>query len=163
MENMAIIGSVVYLLSAASTAISGYLADRAIVAGHSPTKVRKTCTGIGLTLASVILAVVIIPGSGASMTVLIIAGIFYGIFASSHWAITQTLAGSSAAGKWSGLQNCFANMAGVAAPAITGFVVEITDQFFWAFAVSAGVVLIGASVYAFFLGPVEQIKWQIKS
>jgi MFS transporter, ACS family, D-galactonate transporter len=163
MDNMAIIGSVAYFLTGASTIITGWLADRAISAGHTPTRIRKACTGIGLTLTSVVLAVVIIPGSAFSMTILMFVCFSYGIFASSHWAITQTIAGPSAAGKWSGLQNCFANMAGVAAPAITGFIVGITDRFFWAFAVSAGVALIGASVYAFFLGPVELLKWRAKS
>jgi MFS transporter, ACS family, D-galactonate transporter len=163
MENMAIIGSLAYFLTATTTTISGWLADRAIQAGNTPTRIRKACTGIGLTFASVVLAVVIIPGSAVAMAILMFACFSYGIFASSHWAITQTIAGPSAAGKWSGLQNCFANMAGVVAPAITGFVVDITDQFFWAFALSAGIVLIGASVYAFFLGPVELIKWRVSS
>jgi len=54
-------------------------------------------------------------------------------------------------------------MAGVAAPAITGLVVEKTGQFFWAFVVSAGVVLLGASIYAFFLGQVEPIEWADKN
>jgi len=84
------------------------------------------------------------------------------VFASSHWAITQTIAGPSAVGKWSGLQNCIANMAGVAAPAITGLVVKQTGQFFWAFALSAGVVLTGAIIYAFVLGPVEPVKWHVR-
>lgn len=163
MENMAIIGSLAYFLTAASTTITGWLADRAIIAGYTPTRVRKACTEIGLIFASVVLAVVIFPGSTVSMAILMFACFSYGIFASSHWAIAQTIAGPSAAGKWSGLQNCFANMAGIAAPTITGFVVNITGQFFWAFATSAGVVLIGASAYAFLLGPVEQLKWHAKS
>jgi MFS transporter, ACS family, D-galactonate transporter len=125
--------------------------------------IRKACTITGLTLASVVMAVVIIPGSVFSMAILMFACFSYGIFSSSHWAITQTIAGPSAAGKWSGLQNCFANMSGIAAPAITGFVVDITGQFFWAFVLSAIVVLIGASAYAFLLGPVEQLKWREKA
>ena len=159
---MAIVGSLAYCVTAISTTITGWLADRAIAAGQTPTRIRKRCTVTGLTLASVVMAVVIIPGSAASMAILMFACLSYGIFTSSHWAITQTIAGPSAAGKWSGLQNSFANMAGVAAPAITGFVVDKTGQFFWAFAVSAVVVLIGASTYAFFLGPVEPIKWKRK-
>jgi MFS family permease len=103
--------------------------------------------------------VVILPGPVASMAFLFIASFSYGIFSSSHWAITQTIAGSEAVGKWSGLQNCFANFAGIAAPAITGFIVDKTAHFFWAFLISATIALIGAAVYAFFLGPVEPIKW----
>jgi hypothetical protein len=50
-------------------------------------------------------------------------------------------------------------MAGVAAPAITGIVVGKTGHYFWAFAVAAAVVLTGAAMYAFLLGPVEPIVW----
>jgi ACS family glucarate transporter-like MFS transporter len=57
------------------------------------------------------------------------------------------------------LQNCVANLAGVAAPAITGFAVERTGRFFWAFAICSAVVLAGAAGYAFLLGPVEPLEW----
>ena len=50
-------------------------------------------------------------------------------------------------------------MAGVVAPALTGMVVQKTGHFYWAFVVSAGVVLCGAATYAFLLGPVEPIVW----
>jgi hypothetical protein len=53
-------------------------------------------------------------------------------------------------------------MAGVAAPAITGMVVEKTGHFVWAFALAAAVVLIGAAMYAFLLGPVEPIDWPVR-
>jgi multidrug efflux pump subunit AcrB len=53
-----------------------------------------------------------------------------------------------------------ANLAGVAAPSITGFVVGSTGHFFGAFAVSASVALSGALIYAFFLGPIEPVQWR---
>jgi hypothetical protein len=51
----------------------------------------------------------------------------------------------------------------VAAPAITGFVVDKTGVFFWAFAVAAGVALAGSMVYLFLLGPVEPVAWPNRS
>ena len=60
------------------------------------------------------------------------------------------------------MQNCIANMAGVVAPAITGMVVQKTGHFFWAFVVAAAVVLMGAAMYAFLLGPVEPIVWPVR-
>ena len=162
MEKMAVIGALAYLATAVTTTVTGWISDRAIAAGVSPTRVRKTCTITGLSLSTIVMAVVILPNEIASMTFLILACCSYGIFASSHWAITQRIAGPEAAGKWSGLQNCFANFAGVIAPAVTGFVVDFTGQFFWAFAVSSIVAFTGAAVYAFFLGPIEPVKWGIE-
>jgi cyanate permease len=96
------------------------------------------------------------------MVFLMLGCMSYGVFASSHWAITQTIAGPRAAGRWSGLQNFVGNLAGVTAPAITGFVVDKTGQFFWAFAVSAAVALIGSTMYLFVLGPVEPVAWRAR-
>jgi MFS family permease len=94
------------------------------------------------------------------MVFLMLGCMSYGVFASSHWAITQTIAGPLAAGKWTGLQNCFANLAGVVAPVLTGFVVERTGRFFWAFAAAAVVALAGSLVYILVLGPVTPVKWR---
>jgi MFS transporter, ACS family, D-galactonate transporter len=155
MNAMATLGALAYLVSATTTTMAGWLSDRAIAAGATPTRVRKTCAGAGLGFAAIVVAVAAVPDPTVSMVLLMLACGSYGVYASSHWAITQTLAGPLAAGKWSGLQNFIANLAGVVAPALTGFVVDRTGQFFWAFAVSAAVVLIGAGVYVFGLGPVE--------
>jgi cyanate permease len=76
------------------------------------------------------------------------------------WAITQTIAGPLAAGKWSGLQNCFGNFAGIIAPALTGYVVQRTGHFFWAFVATALVLLAGALSWAFVVGRVESIQWK---
>jgi ACS family D-galactonate transporter-like MFS transporter len=159
MQEMASLGSLAYLVTAAATTAAGWLSDRAIAAGTAPNRVRKTCTGFGLGFATIVLGVTAIPNQTASLILLLLACASYGVFASSHWAITQTLAGPLAAGKWTGLQNFVANLAGVAAPAITGFVVDSTGQFFWAFAVSAGVALAGAMIYTFGLGKIAPVDW----
>ena len=159
MSTMAYVGALAFFVTGITTILTGALADRAIAAGATPTKVRKTCVITGLTLATSVVAVTLVHGSVASMACLMFACIAYGVFASSHWAIPQTIAGPVAAGKWTGLQNCLANLAGVAAPAITGFAVEKTGHFFWAFAICSAVVLVGAAAYAFLLGPVEPLDW----
>lgn len=159
MSVMAYLGASAFCATGLSTVITGAVADRAIAAGATPTRVRKTCVVMGLSLATSVVAVAVVRGSVASMACLMFACIAYGVFASSHWAIAQTIAGPVAAGKWTGLQNCLANMAGVAAPAVTGFAVQRTGHFFWAFAVCSAVVLLGAAAYAFLLGRVEPLVW----
>ena len=159
MSEMAYIGALAFCVTGITTIITGTVADRAIASGATPTKVRKTCVILGLGLATSMVTVVLVHGRVASVACLLFACMAYGIFASSHWAIPQTIAGPLAAGKWTGLQNCLANTAGVIAPAITGFVVGKTGHFFWAFAVCSAVVLAGAASYAFLLGRVEPVKW----
>jgi hypothetical protein len=62
----------------------------------------------------------------------------YGAFASNHWAITQTLAGTAMAGRWSSLQN------GFVAPWVTGLIVQINGSSRLAFVLAGGVELAGA-------------------
>jgi MFS family permease len=160
MSEMATIGAVAYLVTGAVTTTTGWLSDRLIAAGATPTRIRKTCMGWGMGFATIIVVVAWIPNRTASLVFLLLACMSYGVYSSSHWATTQTLAGPLAAGKWSGLQNFVANLAGVVAPLITGVVVERTGQFFWAFAISAGVSLSGAIIYVFVLGPIKPIDWR---
>lgn len=159
MSQMAYVGALAFCVTGIATIITGAVADRAIARGATPTKVRKTCVITGLGLATSVVTVTMVDGTLAAMACLMFACIAYGVFASSHWAIPQTIAGPVAAGKWTGLQNCLANVAGVVAPTVTGFVVDRTGQFFWAFAACSAVVLAGAAAYAFLLGPVEPLDW----
>ena len=79
---------------------------------------------------------------------------------SNIWAITQTIAGPKMAGRWTGLQNFMGNLAGIIAPAATGFVVELTGHFIMAFAIMAVVAMLAALSYFFVIGPVKEIVWE---
>ena len=127
---MAVFGSLPFVFSASATTVAGWISYRAILAGASPTAVRKTCTSAGLGLAAIIIVIVpLLHSSAAAMVCLMIASFTYGVYTTSHWAITQTIAGPLAAGRWTGMQNCLGNLAGVVAPAVTGLVVQSTGHF----------------------------------
>jgi hypothetical protein len=51
-----------------------------------------------------------------------------GLATANYWAITQTLSGREAAGRWTGIQNGLGNLAGVTAPTITGVIVARTTD-----------------------------------
>ncbi len=159
MDAMAVLGSLPYVVIAAGSVAAGWLSDRLIQSGASATKVRISFAAGGLAGATVIVLAPLIQSDGPALAVLAAACLSYSVFSSNLWAITQTLAGVEAAGKWSGLQNCFGNMAGVVAPALTGIVVSRTGQFSLAF-VSVGCVLaIGAWAYVFLVRRVEPVRW----
>jgi len=100
--SMSRLASGVFLLIACSTLVAGWISDRLIAGGASPTRVRKNIVVGGLTVASSLLLLAFthenLPLSIAIMTV---ACIGYGTFASNHWAISQTLAGPAMAGRQS--------------------------------------------------------------
>jgi MFS transporter, ACS family, D-galactonate transporter len=160
MREMAVMGSGPPLVCAAASIIAAGVSVRALTRGATPTVVRKTCTVAGLGVATIIVLVPMVPGTTMAMTILMLASVGYGVFSSSHWAITQTIAGPLAAGRWSGLQNFVGNLAGVVAPALTGFVVGATGSFFWAFVAAGVVTLTGALAHWFALGRVEPAIWR---
>ena len=162
MNSMAKIGGIAYLLGACLATLSGWLSDRWIMAGGTPTRVRKTFTGGGTALAGIFLGLAVLGGPGYCVAALILGVIFFGVLSSNVWAITQTLAGPQAAGRWTGFQNFVGNFAGVIAPALTGYVLQRTGHFYWAFAILVAVAFTGAFSWVFLVGPVEQVNWHKK-
>jgi sugar phosphate permease len=160
MTQMAKITGTAYISAAIVGTLCGWLSDRWIAGGRTPTRVRKTFTGTGMACAGVFLLACVASGSTLSILMVVMATVSYGICSSNVWAITQTLAGPQAAGRWTGVQNFMGNLAGVVAPAFTGFVVDRTGEFFWSFVIAAAVSGFGTLCWVFFVGPVRQVAWR---
>jgi MFS family permease len=165
MQKMGGIGGAAYLILALSALVAGWISDFWIARGGTPTRVRKTFTSLGLALSSIFCFAVVAFAFDERLATLFLfltcGGA--GLCSSNLWAITQTLAGPLAAGKWTGLQNFVGNFAGIISPALTGFVVQRTGHYFWAFAVTAAVLLGGAMSWAFVVGRVEPVQWEPQS
>jgi MFS transporter, ACS family, D-galactonate transporter len=159
---MAVFGWFPFVMISFSCVISGWLSDHLIARGNSPTRVRKTFAGLGLTGATILVPVVLVKDADVSMALLSIACLFFGIYTSNLFAITQTLAGPAAAGKWTSFQNGFGNLAGVLAPFLTGFVVDKTGEFYLAFVVAAAFALTGAGMFVLGVGPIRRVQFRAK-
>jgi MFS family permease len=157
---MGVLGSIPFVVSALSAVLCGWASDAWIRRGGSPTRVRKAFVVTGLLLSMATLPSAVVPSLAASMLLLNLSYVAFGMYASNHWAITQTLAGVEAAGKWSGIQNTVGALAGVVAPIATGWIVETTGGFFWAFVSPAALAIVGACSYLFLVGPVAPVSWR---
>jgi ACS family D-galactonate transporter-like MFS transporter len=153
------IAGIAFLMCAASSAITGALSDRWIAAGASPTRVRKTLLVTGLGGAGIILVLCVLASPSLSIILLFTASTLYGICNPNTFASAQILAGPLAAGKWMGFQNFVGNFAGIVAPALTGFLVDKTGHFFWAFAVTGAICLLGSFSWIYIVGAIEPVKW----
>lgn len=160
MATMATVGMIPYLVCAASTAVAGVLSFRALARGASVTFVRKACVVVGMGGAALVIAVPSISDIRVAVGILTLTSVFYGIYTSSVWAITQTIAGPQAAGRWTGMQNFAGNLAGILAPTVTGFIVQATGSYFWAFAAAAACALVAAFAYLLGIGPIEPAVWR---
>jgi MFS transporter, ACS family, D-galactonate transporter len=159
MYSMAKIGGAAYIMGACLAVSTGWVSDRLIRSGATPTHVRKTIVAGGLGGAGVFLLLCAISTPTLSIAFLMLGVGFQSMSSSNIWAITQTLAGPYAAGRWTGLQNFVGNLAGIVAPALTGFVLDRTGHFYWPFAILSGVALIGSLSWLFLVGPVREITW----
>jgi nitrate/nitrite transporter NarK len=156
---MAKIGAAGYFTSACSSIICGWLSDRWILAGACPTRVRKAFTGGGIGLSGVLLGISALVGPSACVIFLLLGMACFGASASNLYAITQRLAGPNAAGRWTGFQNGFGNLAGVVVPIVTGYAVTRTGNFTLALVILALVSLISTACWYFVVGPVEPVRW----
>jgi ACS family D-galactonate transporter-like MFS transporter len=151
--------AVYYLVDAASALATGWLTDLWIRRGFTTTVVRKSAMALGWTTAAVGLAGCALAGSRFYWGWLMTTAVGCGMGKSGTFAFAQTLAGPQAAGKWTGLQNGFGNLAGVVAPALTGFLVDWSGNFQAALAITAGVSLLSAMSWVFLVGQVKQVAW----
>jgi sugar phosphate permease len=159
-NQMATFGSIPLFVVAGSSLAFGFISDRWISSGGHPNRVRKTLTGLGLSLSTVMMAAAIVKDPVVSLLLLCASCFCYGLYSSNLWAITQTLAGPWAAGRWTGLQNFVGNLSGIVAPWLTGFIVKTTGQFYWAFVVTSAFLLIGAFCFTVVVRRVEPETWK---
>jgi len=164
LPQMAMIGGAAYLVSGSSAIVTGWVADRGIRSGASPTAARKWCwaTG-GVGLAVCLIGVGFSDNNVASAIWLIAGGLFTGAFSVNTFVVAQVMAGPAAAGRWAGMQNFLANIAGLIAPALTGVLVQITGSFKLPFTIEAAVALLGAAAWVFLTGPLVGIDWNARS
>ena len=159
MSQMARIGGWVYLLFAISSTVWGKLSDRWIAAGSLPTTVRKTVATLGFISIGIFFAASAFASGTVFLVSLSLAGVAMGMSSSNIWAMTQTMAGPQMVGRWTGVQNFAGNFAGAVAPWLTGFLLDRTGHFYWAFVITSAVAWVGAVSWIFVVGPIEAVAW----
>jgi nitrate/nitrite transporter NarK len=101
---------------------------------------------------------VLLPVTGSIISLFILQ-IFVGLASPGIYAIAQIIAGPRATGSWVGVQNACGNVAGLIAPVVTGILVDQTGRFDLAFAVVAGVNVLGLVGWLVILPKIAPIDW----
>ena len=158
-KQMAVLGSLPYWSVAVAALMGGWLADRVIAKGSNPIRVRKAFIAGGLMFSTLIMPAAMVKEQTLSLILLSLGCFAFGFFSANHWALSQSLAGPLAAGKWTGLTNAFGNIPGIVAPQFTGWVVRETGQFYFAFLVCAILAVVGTISYVFVIDRNETVDW----
>ena len=159
---MAAFVSLVYLIYAASAFFGGRLSDVAVRAGWPARIVRKAMMAVGMSGIAICLAVCAFGDRTTTIAALLVIGLFIGMSTTMTYAIAQTMAGPAAGGKWIGLQNGIANLAGIFGPILTGWAVDATGSFNSAFLFTAAVAACGLLFWVWLLPRVEPLDWATK-
>ncbi len=114
---------------AAVAALGGWAADLLIGRGWDPINVRKGFTIAGFAMAST----QTVAAFTDSVDVMLFFAVFslcgLGLATANYWALTQTLIPGGSIAMVVGIQNTAANLAGVVAPWLTGWLIDKTGSF----------------------------------
>jgi MFS family permease len=133
---------------ALTTIVAGWTADRLISRGRDAVNVRKTFTIVGMLLA----ATEVFGVAAGSAEMALFFAVFslggLGVATANYWALTQTVVPSTTIGRIAGVQNTASNLAGVAAPIATGWLIETTGSYQAPMQAIAALLVLGALSYA---------------
>src|SRR5579859_1537919 len=129
LKAMPVVASAYYACDALAAFSTGWVTDKLSGSGFSQTRARKFSMAIGGISAAICLFGCALATDRTYLFWFMALGVSSGTSGWGPLTFSQTLAGPRAAGKWAGLQNGFANFAGVFSPMITGFLVHWTGRF----------------------------------
>ena len=109
--------------------IAGSLADRLVKRVGSVFRVRVMFAAAGYTGAAAVLLLLVFPGREVVLPILIVSICSVGLGNSNYWAISQHAPPAGMVGRTIGYLNTVAQLAGAAAPLITGWILGPQKQF----------------------------------
>jgi len=138
-------------------AIGGWLVDSLIQRGWNPVRVRQVVLIGGTALGLGILGTA--HAHSPATALFWISMSIGGLSAASPvgWSIPSLIAPRESVGTLGGILNFCNQLAGIAAPIVTGYIVQATHSFSGAFAAATVFLLIGIAGYVFLLGNMAPI------
>jgi MFS family permease len=129
--------------------IAGLVADRMVVRGGDPVKVRKAFTIAGLMVASTVMWGAFIQDNTIALGLCIFSLSGLGLATANYWALTQTLMPGAAIGRIAGVQNCASNMSGIVAAILTGWLKQVTGSYSAPIFAVGVLLIVGVAAYVF--------------
>ncbi len=152
--------SAFYVVDAVSCLATGWLLDAWIRRGATASRAYKTA--LALSAAGVGTCLIGASGAGAltGAALLLVTGLADGLNNPSVCALTQRFAGPLATGRWMGVQNATSNTAGIIAPIVTGYLVQVSGHYTLALWLTGAVALTGLIAWLVIVPAVEPVDWR---
>ena len=136
----------------------GWISDKLAASRYGLNFARKTCIVVGMALSATIGLAGIAAQAWVALLLLSIAFFGVSVATSSILALPADMSSRgerSVAGTVAGFQNCIANLAGIASPAVIGFLKDATGSFTPGLVSASIVAIAGCLIYIFALGPIR--------
>jgi len=131
--------------------LSGLTSDWLVRRGYSEIAVRKWLINIGLLAACLIVPAGLVEDKMASVWLLTLSLCGLGISSPNTWTLTQAVCSKNIVGTVSGIQNFGGNVGGILAPAVTGYIAQVTGSYALAFALTGVILIFGVFSYFFLI------------
>jgi ACS family D-galactonate transporter-like MFS transporter len=137
--------------------VGGWLVDALIQRGWNAVRVRQVVLMGGTSLGLGILGAAHAQSAAAALFWISLS--IGGLSAASPvgWSIPSLIAPKESVGTVGGILNFSNQLAAIAAPIVTGYVVQSTHSYSWAFVVATAILLISIAAYIFLLGRMEPV------
>lgn len=161
-EWMATLTALTFAIQTIVALASGWASDRLVAGGLPEGPVRKAImVSANVVKAGAILGIALANSEIVLIGWLALTGIAIGMTSPQNFAIPQIFAGPFAAGRWVGMQNFAANVAGITGPVITGLIIDATDSYSIAFLLAGALTLASAFFWGVVVPRIEPIRWRV--
>ncbi|MFM9281315.1 MFS transporter [Paenibacillus jiagnxiensis] len=155
-KEMSIASTIPWLVGFCGLLISGILSDYLYRITKKLLLSRKIVLVSGLILSSICIALAGMVQTPVSAVTLMAFGIFFMyITSTSYWSIIADNVKGEKVGGVTGFVHGLANVSGIIAPTVTGFIVQYTGHFTSAFLTAGLLAIIGAFGVIFFVKPIR--------
>lgn len=159
-ERLSVLASLPFWGVAASSMLLGVFADALIRRGFDAGKVRQRVVCCGLFGSCVLLIPAVLLREPFLFQVFFFLSLAsMGGWSSNHWALTQRLSGVQAAARWTALQNCIGNFAGVLANFLGGWTLSVSHSFYPAFGLMIIAMIAGTCGYSVLIRKADPVNW----